>query len=385
MLRDVLFLARRSLAAAPGRAAVLALGLAVALFLPAFTRAAAAVVERALLERARSSPILVGARGSPFDLVMASLYFRGGAGTTIRYDERSRLAEYGVSVPLVVRHSAFGVPVVGTSPEYFEQRDLVPAAGRRPALLGEVLAGSAAARRLELEPGDTVRSDLANLYDLAGGYPTLLEVVGIAEPTGTPDDDVLFADVRTAWLLDGLLHGHQEVRPDEALNPEADEGENVEASAAVFLFQHITADNLDTFHLHGSAGDAPVTAVLVFPRDARRHDQLLGDFALEETLQAVRPIEVVRSVLGIVLRVSAALDAYFAAVAISTLAFAALVVLLSLRLRAPELELMRRIGASRGAAAAVVGAELAIVAAIAVAITGVAVWAGLVWVGGLVT
>jgi hypothetical protein len=86
-----------------------------------------------------------------------------------------------------------------------------------------------------------------------------------------------------------------------------------------------------------------------------------------------------------VLRVSAALDAYFAAVAVSTVAFAALVVLLSLRLRAPELELMRRIGASRGAAAAVVGAELCIVVAVAAAITVAAVWLGLRWVGGVVS
>jgi putative ABC transport system permease protein len=385
MLRNAFFLAGRSLVASPGRAVVLALGLAVALFLPAFTRSSAAVVERALLARARSSPILVGAKGSPFDLVQASLYFRGGAGTTIPYAERERLAGYGVAVPLVVRHSAFGVPVVGTSPEYFERRGIAVAAGRRPALLGEVMAGADAARRLELAPGSTVRSDLANLYDLAGAYPTLLEVVGVAAATGTPDDEVLFADVRTTWLLDGRLHGHEAVRADEALDPRDAEAENLEASAAVFLFQRITDDNRDTFHLHGEAGAAPVSAILVFPTDARRHDQLLGDYALEESLQAVRPLEVVRSVLGIVLRVSAALDAYFAAVAVSTVAFAALVVLLSLRLRAPELELMRRIGASRGAAAAVVGAELCIVVAVAAAITVAAVWLGLRWVGGVVS
>jgi hypothetical protein len=83
--------------------------------------------------------------------------------------------------------------------------------------------------------------------------------------------------------------------------------------------------------------------------------------------------------------VSAALDGYFAAVAVSTAAFAALVVLLSQRLRAPELELMRRIGATRGAAAAVVGGELAIIALAAVTITVLAVTLALRWIGALVT
>ena len=48
-------------------------------------------------------------------------------------------------------------------------------------------------------------------------------------------------------------------------------------------------------------------------------------------------------------------------------------------------QLMRRIGASRGAAAAVVGAELSIVLAVAVAITVAGVWLGLRWVGGVVS
>ena len=51
-----------------------------------------------------------------------------------------------------------------------------------------------------------------------------------------------------------------------------------------------------------------------------------------------------------------------------------LVISLSLRLRAREIALMRRIGSSRGAVAAIVGAEIALVVAVAVALSGALTW-----------
>ncbi|HVR29211.1 MAG TPA: ABC transporter permease [Thermoanaerobaculia bacterium] len=375
-MRDALFLALRYLRSAPGRTAVLVAGTTVALFLPLFTYRAAALLERTLLVRAERSPILIGAKGNEFDLTLSSLYFRGQVREPITARELDRLRRraYGLSVPLYVAHSAARVPIVGTGLEYFEARGLEVASGRLPALLGEVVAGAEVARRLRLAIGDPIRSDLRNLYNIAGGYPLVLEVVGILAPGGGPDDEAFFADVKTAWALDGLFHGHQEVTREQAINPEAREGESLEATAALFLFQQIDDQNRASFHLHGSPGDAPLTSILVLPRDGKAHDLLLGDYALERTLQAVEPVAVVRTVLGIVLRAREGLDAFFLIVALSTAAFFVLVVSLTLRLRAREIALMRRIGSSRGALAMIVGAEIALVMAAAVVLAGALTW-----------
>lgn len=378
MLADALYLALRYVRASPWRTVVLVLGSAVALFLPAFTYLASGRVERALSSRAEASPILVGARGNEFDLTMSSLYFRGQVGATIRYGERRELERRfdAVAVPLYVRYTAGGAALVGTSPEYFEHRRLALASGRRPALLGEVVAGAGIARELRLEPGARLLSDLTNLYNLAGSYPIALEVVGVLEANGTPDDDALLTDVRTTWLIDGRIHGHEPVTREQTLDPEAEEDGNLEATAALFLFNRFRPEARDRFHLHGDEADAPLTALLVFPRgfprERRAHDQILGDYALDESLQAVRPVEVVGTVLGIVLRVRAALESYFTLVSVSTAAFFGLVVALTLRLRRPELELMRRIGCSRDAIATIVGAEVAVVLVLAVLVAAVA-------------
>jgi ABC-type antimicrobial peptide transport system permease subunit len=83
---------------------------------------------------------------------------------------------------------------------------------------------------------------------------------------------------------------------------------------------------------------------------------------------------VVRTVLGIVLRARDALDAFFLVVALSTAAFFVLVVSLSLRLRAREIALMRRIGSSRGALTSIVGAEIGLVVAAAAVLAGALTW-----------
>jgi putative ABC transport system permease protein len=385
MIRDSLYLAVRYLRWSPWRSLVLIGGIATAVFLPVFTWRATDVLESELMRRATSSPILIGAKGNEFDLTMSSLYFRGQVADPITYGDLSDLTSvgYGAALPLYLAHSAGGAPIVGTDTSYFDARGLRPSSGRLPALLGEVVAGSGAAERFALEVGDTIRSDLANLYNLAGGYPILLSVVGLLEESGSPDDEAFFTDVKTTWTLDGLFHGHGEIAPEERLDPD-DEGEegNIEATAALFLFQRIDQSNRDSFHQHGDPDTAPLTSVLLMPRDQRAYDQALGDFALHERLQAVEPESVVRTVLGIVVRIGEAMRAFYGVVALSTLAFVTLVVALSLRLRRDEMTLMRRIGCSRYTIATVVGAELLLVAAAATVLATVLALGGVAWVQG---
>lgn len=365
-LRDALYLAGRSLRARPWGTTVLVLGTAVAIFLPIFTAQAASLLEDTLLARANASPILIGTKGDDFDLTMSALYFRGRPAEPVPAALLDRLAHYGLALPIHVAATVSTTPLVGTGVEYFEARDLELQDGRLPLRLGEVVAGAETARRFNLQIDDRVRSDLSNLYNLAGAYPTVLEVVGILEPTGNADDEVFFTSLESTWLLDGRLHGHEAVMeeaPSEADSPNDAElaEDNVDASTAIFLFTEITEANRATFHMHGGDDDAPAGAILVWPKDRKAHDQLLGDFALDETYQAVRPVEVVRAVLGIVLQVRDGLSLYFGLVVASTVAFFILVMMLSLRIRRSEIELMRRLGSGRFRIATLVGTEVALV------------------------
>lgn len=383
-LRHALFLATRQLAASPARAAVVVLGLAVAFFLPTFTVRVGALAEGVLLARARATPIVVGHVGDETDLVLAAAYFRGAVRDPVPQALARQLADrgYGLVVPLHLGFTAGGVPVVGTTLDYLDARDLTVVDGRAPAVLGEVVAGAGAARTLGLGVGDALRSDARELYNLAGSYPVLLRVVGVLAPSGMPDDDVLFADLKTTWTLEGLLHGHDALKDPEIVGGD---GEVVEASLSIFLHTEITPETLPGFHLHGTADDWPVSAILVFPKDRRAHDEVLGDLATDALHHAVRPERVVRGLLDLVFQLQALLSAWVLLVGAATAAFVGLVVDLVLRLRAPEIRLFRRVGAARGRVALVLGVEggLLVGAALAVGLVAVPLAEGalLAWLG----
>ena len=370
-LGNAFFLATHYLRASLRRTLVMVFATSVCAFLPAFTFLAASQIESQLMSRGDASPVLIGYKGNEFDLTMSSLYFKGTVDDAVPYALVGELREtgYGVPVPLYVKYSAAGIPLVGTSLAYFEQRGLATAEGRLPGLLGEVVIGATAAQEYHVVPGDRLMTDHQNLYNLAEAYPLVLNVVGVLAPTGTVDDRALFADVKTTWTLEGKIHGHSEVQEGLALNA-GEESANLEASAALFIFNEINEENVGTYHFHGSQDDAPLTAVLMFPRDHRTLSQLMGDYAMSPTYQAVRPTEVVETILDIVLRVRDAIQAYFALILASTAAFFGLVMVLSLRLRASEVLLMQRIGCSRGAIALIVGAEVTLIVTASCALAG---------------
>ena len=54
-------------------------------------------------------------------------------------------------------------------------------------------------------------SDPENVFDLAGSYPIIMHVRGVLAPTGTADDGAVFVDIKTEWLIMGIMHGHQDV------------------------------------------------------------------------------------------------------------------------------------------------------------------------------
>ena len=84
-----------------------------------------------------------------------------------------------LGIPILNKHAARGVPIVGTSLEYFDFRGLHIAAGEGMTRLGDCVLGAAAAEKLGLKPGDKLMSDPENVFDLAGSYPINMHVTGV--------------------------------------------------------------------------------------------------------------------------------------------------------------------------------------------------------------
>ena len=106
---------------------------------------------------------------------------------------------------------------------------------------------------------------------------------------------------------------------------------------------------------------------------------VLGRYQNNGQLQALKPPVVVDEMMGMVIRVRQFLDANYALVAGATGLLLALIVALSRRLRAREMETLFLLGCSRGTQFALQAAELLIIFAAAIVLALAAAWATVGW------
>ena len=344
--------------------------------------------ERQLMSRAASTPLLIGAKGSALDLVMNSLYFDDEVPEPVSMTVPEQILETGLAtpVPLYARFQARSCPIIGTTLDYFDFRALEIASGRALALLGECVLGATAAERLGLKPGDSLVSSPETLFDLAGIYPLKMKVVGILKRSYTPDDFAVFVDLKTAWVIEGLGHGHEDLArsKDDSVILERSSS-NVIANAKLMQYGEITEDNIDSFHFHGDPSLYPITAVIALPQNQKSETILRGRYLEAEAgEQIIRPSKVIDGLLQNIFRIKNILDAVILIVALATVLAIALVFTLSLRLRQREIDTIFKLGCSRMTIVRLLAAEIAIIVLVSAVICAALVFLVEIYSGELV-
>lgn len=375
-MRDLLYLAWRYLVYYRIKTVVLVGSITLIVYLPAGLNTLVSESANELTSRAEATPLLLGAKGSPLELVLSSLYFESDTPPTLRYAEVTRLEESALAsvIPLYTRFKTRDSTIVGTSLDYFAFRGLKFGEGRPFDMLGECVLGSQAAILGGVRPGDKLMSKPDGVFDIGGVYPLNMHVVGVLQQTGTPDDRAVFVDVKTAWVIEGLAHGHADIsiataRPSE---PRQD-GRQADSHPAVAHYNEVTLENVASFHFHGDKGSFPVTAAIAVPHDEKSSTLLQGRYlGDDELVQVVRPVFVMRQLLQTVVNIQRYVLLAGIVLGVATLATMVLVFMLSVQLRRRELETMIKIG----------GTRLRIYSLIATEIVGVLV-AGTLLAGGL--
>ncbi|MDJ0992480.1 MAG: ABC transporter permease [Dinoroseobacter sp.] len=351
------------------RSLILVLVLALILTVPFATRTLLAESEASLTTRADTTPLLLGRRGSALDLTMAALYFSDERPDALPMGEVESIWDSGLATPIPL-NTAFetnGFRIVGTSLDYFNFRHLSVAQGRGLALLGEAVVGASVARDLNLNVGDPLVSAPQNLFDLDGVYPLEMPVVGILAPTNTPDDDAVFVDIKTTWIISGIGHGHEDV----VTSADLSEGADVSAAASIVQFQRITPENIDSFHFHGDTDEYPVSAAIVVPPDTRSATILEGRYLDPDgTSQLVQPAKVIQGLVDRIFRIRTVLDAVTGIIALAAFAALGLAIFLSFRLRAREVETAIKLGARRGMVLQLLAAETVMILCMSLIIAG---------------
>lgn len=346
-LSAAFFLAWRYVLRHGWQSLLLALALGMVLALPLAVRLLVRAAETEMRARALSTPALLGRPGSAADLLLGALYFSQLDIPTLPFGEVATLREthLGRPIPLHLHFKAQGAPIVGTTLDYFDFRRLRIAEGHALTRLGDCVVGARFARQQGLHPGDSVFNSPDQLFDMAGTYPLKMHVRGILAETGTPDDDAVFVDLKTVWVIEGHAHGHDDLQsaPDATVL-KREEG-NVVGNAAVRMFQEITDANIASFHLHGDTAALPISVILFAPNDEKAATLLAGRFVNGKgTLQFIRPVEELDRLLKTLFRFESLALGTLALTGIAALGIATLVFALSFRMRRREFATLEDIG-----------------------------------------
>ncbi len=364
-MMDSLYLAWRYIVFNRIKTIILVICVSVIVILPFALKTLLKESEHQLMSRAETTPLIVGAKGNSLDLVMNTLYFSKEKPAFINMTVVNRIMDSSLALPIPI-YSRFQVrdyPIVGTSLDYFEFREHKIAKGRLFVMIGEAVIGADVASLLNLSVGDALLSSPETLFNLGGVYPLKMTITGVLEKANSADDKAVFVDLKTAWVIQGLGHGHQDIKTIKDSGIIANRSKNlVTASAKIKQYAEINAENLDSFHFHGDPTVYPLTAIIAVPHDEKAATILRGRFLPEQSSQQiVRPKHVIEDLLSNIFRIKDFIDAVIFIVAIAMFLSMLLVFSLSFRLRQKEMKTIFHLGCSRGTVVQLVAAEVLII------------------------
>jgi putative ABC transport system permease protein len=364
-MNGALYLGWRYLVFHKLKTTILVASITLMLFLPAATRLLVNDSAEALTSRAEQTPLIMGAAGSPLELVLSSLYFHAESPPKLSFSSFTEIRDSGLAlvIPMNTRFHSRGSSIVGTSLDYFDFRQLELAQGRMLGLLGECVIGANVAAAHAVGAGDSLVSSPETVFDIAGVYPLKMTIAGVLAPNGSADDDAIFVDYKTTWVIQGLGHGHQDLAKPVSASGVLNRSEGmVTANASIVEYAEITPENVAEFHFHGDNGDFPLNSVIIVPPDEKNGALLRGRYqSNEQGLQIIVPSSVLNDLLDTVFTVQHYVILGLAILSLATIAVITLVFLLSQQLRKGEFHTLSRIGASRTYIALLIASEVGFV------------------------
>ncbi|HBN75337.1 MAG TPA: hypothetical protein DD473_05880 [Planctomycetaceae bacterium] len=330
------------------RTCLLISGLSLAISIPLATSLMTGSIESSLLNRAEQVPFVVGPPGSADELVVNTLYLRPRENSLLNYDVLKKVEQDDLvsAIPIHLRHTCHHFPIVGTSRNYFlKHRHAVK--GKIFERIGDCVLGADVALQLGLSIGESILSDSDSYLNPTGALPLRMRIVGILKASHSPDDRAVFVDMKTGWLLDGIGHGHA-----AALHSSENEETQISAAhgdltAGGVSYLEVTDENYQSFHFHGNQDAFPLTSLLVYPKDERSGIIWEGRLAEDQTLLTVRPVDVIRDLLGVLVNIQQLVNTIALILGIIVSVLFAVIVAFSLQLRQTEMQTLDALGASR--------------------------------------
>lgn len=180
--------------------------------------------------------LVLGAQGSPLQLILSSVYQVDAPTGNISYDSAKVWMQHPFikkAIPLAFGDNYKGYKILGTTPDYLEKYGAKISKGKIFEKNFEVVVGGEIAQKLNLKVGDeffgshgdAAEGEVHDLYSY--------KIVGIAETTGRVVDNLILCTIPSVWQMHG---NHEE---EELHNPEhGEEGHIHEDGDEHFQHEH---------------------------------------------------------------------------------------------------------------------------------------------------
>ena len=191
---------------------MLALGVATLAFLLLFTSQA----EERLARDAKPVDLVVGAKGSPLQLILSSVFHVDIPTGNIGLEESKAISRHPMvasATPVALGDSFRGHRIVGTDESFLGLYEAKVVAGRAFRDEMEVVLGSEVARRHRLAPGAKIVGSHGLAQAGPGHDEDPFEVVGVLAPTGTVIDRLVLTPVESVWHVHEHHGGLQPAPP----------------------------------------------------------------------------------------------------------------------------------------------------------------------------
>lgn len=282
-------------------------------------------------KNAQGIDLVVGAKGSPLQIILASIFHIDFPTGNISLEDANNLTKNRLvasAIPLSLGDSYKGYRIVGTTKKYAELYEASIESGDWFSKEMTATVGATAAKNLGVKLGDQLKS-AHGLSEGAGGHEEHpFTVVGIMSPSGKVIDNLILVSIQSVWEVHG---DHQE--------------HNHEPEGT--YHDVIKLERLDVAVTNEQLVDEDITSLLIKYRSPMAAVQLPRIVNNTSNLQAASPpyetarlfniigvgVEIV-NILGLVIIILSATSVFIALIN-------------SLKERKYELAIMRSMGASR--------------------------------------
>lgn len=245
--------------------------------------------EKQLENNSKNVDLVIGAKGSPMQLILSSLYHVDNPTGNISLAEANKIAEnpfVQLAVPISLGDNYKGHRIIGTDTSFMGLYELKMAEGKLWSKSFEIVLGAEVARKHQLKIGDEIHSAHGLSADAHVHDDHPFKVVGILSPARSVVDNLILSNLASVWEVHGIAHEGEHIHGPHC---DHDHDHNHDHGDGDHNHQHATAHEHTHDHVEAEEGLVKEKPIMESPTMVKSIGQdMIEDHGVEITALLVK-------------------------------------------------------------------------------------------------